>query len=468
MTYSNRDKVIALSICHIFETNKPLGKADEVAVLPDGAGISYGIPQGTDKSGNLDDILIRYLAKTQENGDEVLYAPYFKTLLPKLKLKAQRSVNSRAKDSELKRILKEAGKTTEMREAQEENINSRLSKALRACIGSNFTQTLSLAVVYDSLNHGSWERLRDRIKLRRKDYQSDEAFERVWITEYVKVRDNWLETHSKPILRKTDYRTDFFLYQIKRDNWRLSTPFDVHGTNLTSELVNRLVREMEDAPKVELIVADKAIERSQDVSEWKGQEEVRPENSKELEEAPMNEQPQEPTKSVVDGATSETSETKTGQVIEAATTNEVTGETTKVKTETEFQADTTKEVLERERPSFTTKIYAGIAFLGGIGTAAYNLLQNAFNTVNAVPTVNLVVFGLLALGFFYIGYLIWDKASLRAQERNDQKARYAADTKSNTVEFTTNGTSTTNTIRNFFGRNKAKEQVQGNNRTANS
>ncbi len=88
--FTKRDKVIALSICHIFETSKPLGRADVVAILKDGAGISYGIPQGTHKSGNLADIIERYLSKRTVAGNKVLHSNALQKILPTLRNLTQR------------------------------------------------------------------------------------------------------------------------------------------------------------------------------------------------------------------------------------------------------------------------------------------------------------------------------------------------------------------------------------------
>jgi hypothetical protein len=89
---------------------------------------------------------------------------------------------------------------------------------------------LSLAVIYDSINHGSYARIRDRVKISKRNYSSDVEFEKAWIYSYVKNRDAWLE--SVPRLAVTDYRTDFFLAQIARGNWTLELPVNVHGVKL--------------------------------------------------------------------------------------------------------------------------------------------------------------------------------------------------------------------------------------------
>ncbi|MBC7901493.1 MAG: hypothetical protein H7070_15725, partial [Saprospiraceae bacterium] len=92
-----------------------------------------------------------------------------------------------------------------------------------------FTLPLSLAVIYDSINHGSWEKIRDRVPAKNS--------EKAWITEYVRQRDAWLL--SIPRLRSTRYRTRFFLDQIALGKWELDLPLNVHGIDITSEMFSR-------------------------------------------------------------------------------------------------------------------------------------------------------------------------------------------------------------------------------------
>ena len=52
----------AMAIVSIFETGKPRGNYAALAVLNDGAGISYGIKQFTHRSGSLLQVVEKYLA----------------------------------------------------------------------------------------------------------------------------------------------------------------------------------------------------------------------------------------------------------------------------------------------------------------------------------------------------------------------------------------------------------------------
>lgn len=94
---------------------------------------------------------------------------------------------------------------------------------------------LSLLVIYDSEVHsgGILPFLRNRFPAR---VPADGGDEKTWITQYVNTRDEWLENHKRKILRKTDYRTDSFIYAIEQDNWMLDKPFTVVYTTKTTKM----------------------------------------------------------------------------------------------------------------------------------------------------------------------------------------------------------------------------------------
>jgi chitosanase len=226
MTFTNADKLKALAIVHIFETSKAFGDYAACVVLNDGAGVSYGINQFTHRSGSLLEVVKTYLEKGGQVGRAAI-----EESLPLLKQKGAGAIGELAGNTRFKKALKAAAVTREMRESQHEIAEKRyLRPAIEAAEGSGFTLPLTLAVIYDSINHGSYARIRDRVKIARKNYSSDVEFEKAWVYSYVKNRDAWLE--SVPRLAVTDYRTDFFLAQIARGNWNLELPVNVHGLKL--------------------------------------------------------------------------------------------------------------------------------------------------------------------------------------------------------------------------------------------
>jgi hypothetical protein len=230
MSFSERAKTIALAIVKIFETSKPFGNYSAVAVLNDGAGISYGVSQFTHKSGSLWAVIQRFdfLGGTIPASINALTSQFFSA--------TPSNIKKLAANDQVKAALRKLGKDPLMQQAQREIAFERyLKPAIDAAEGSNFTLPLSLAVIYDSMNHGSFAKIRDRVQLELPASIKPVEYEKEWVTQYVKKRDQWLE--SIPRLAATDYRTDFFLAQIARDNWNLDLPINVHGFKLTEEIL---------------------------------------------------------------------------------------------------------------------------------------------------------------------------------------------------------------------------------------
>ncbi|HKX83938.1 MAG TPA: chitosanase [Pyrinomonadaceae bacterium] len=223
MKFRKTDKEKALAIVRIFETGTSKGDFGAVAVLNDGAGVSYGLNQFTHRSGALLDVIERYL----ELGGQIAR----NVIERRMKLLRDASANTikrLAADITFKKALKAAAISSEMRSAQMQIAEERyLRPAIIECERLGLTTTLALSVVYDSITHGSWERIRDRVI-------EKPANQNAWITEYVRRRDAWLA--SIPRLAVTRYRTKFFLSQIAIGNWELKLPLRVHGVTLSDDL----------------------------------------------------------------------------------------------------------------------------------------------------------------------------------------------------------------------------------------
>ena len=219
MPFSKLDKLKALAIVRVFETSSAAGDYAAVAVLDDGAGVSYGINQFTHRSGALRAVIEGYLGSGGVVGRTV-----FETRLGILMSTDKPSIDALAADEEFKKALKSAAVTREMRAAQDTVAFERfLRPAINICDAFGFEKALSLAVVYDSITHGSWVKIRDRVGVPKTNETS-------WVTEYVIARHRWLA--SVPRLAVTRYRTRFFLEQIARGNWDLAFPLTVNGHRL--------------------------------------------------------------------------------------------------------------------------------------------------------------------------------------------------------------------------------------------
>ena len=229
MGFTNTDRLRAMAIVNIFETSRPFGDYAAYAVLNDGAGVSYGINQFTHRSGSLAAVVSKYLADGGQIGKAM-----FEENIAILRSASANAIRIAAANRQLEKALKAAAATNEMRSAQNALAFERyLRPAIEACKGSEFVTPLSLAVIYDSINHGSWERIRDHVAIAGSANIPRLTFEKAWIGEYVRKRHQWLR--SVPRLRSTAYRTAFFLDQIAQRNWNLELPFFVHGVALTNK-----------------------------------------------------------------------------------------------------------------------------------------------------------------------------------------------------------------------------------------
>ncbi|MEP7213498.1 MAG: chitosanase [Acidobacteriota bacterium] len=229
MKITNEIKTACVAIVSIFETSRPFGDFAAYAVLDDGAGVSYGISQFTHRSGSLAAVIDEYLAAGGAIGRKV-----FVEAGPLLARRDSAAIKSLAGDKTFAKALKAAAISHEMRAAQS-SVAYRLyfAPAVKQCEAIGLQFPLSLAVVYDSVVHGSWPRLRDLVNV---PPPSKGGNEKAWVTAYVRKRHAWLT--ASPRLAKTAYRTRFFLDQIAQGRWELELPLRVNGVLLTRSLLN--------------------------------------------------------------------------------------------------------------------------------------------------------------------------------------------------------------------------------------
>jgi len=244
MSFTDNDKLKAMAIVSVFETSKPFGDFSAVAVLNDGAGVSYGLSQFTNRSGALAEVMERYLATGGSVERQTIELG-----LAAAKIETTKSINELAVNGRFIDALKAAAATSEMQAAQIEVAFARyLEPAVDECLRLNFAEPLSLAVIYDSMTHGSWEKIRDRVLKGSHPLASSDAGaasavlsrEQNFIINYVTVRDAWLS--SIPRLAATRYRTRFFLNQIKLGNWQMKLPVRVQGGSITDVMIDKLAK----------------------------------------------------------------------------------------------------------------------------------------------------------------------------------------------------------------------------------
>lgn len=216
-------KEAAKAIVNIFETGKARGDYARVTLLVGDSGhLTYGRAQTTLGSGNL-----HLLIKSYCDAPGAAYARACKPYLSRLADIDLRLDNDQA----FRNLLKEAGADPVMRDTQDsffDRVYWKPAAASAATLG--LAEALSVAVVYDSVVHGSWIALRDRTVA--KAGQPSKAGERAWVLAYIRERRNWLTAHPNTLLRKTAYRMEAFEAIIATKNWSLALPMTVRGVRI--------------------------------------------------------------------------------------------------------------------------------------------------------------------------------------------------------------------------------------------
>lgn len=246
MGFPERAINAARAIVSTFETYPPTARPNysQLAVLPDGPGhamqVTFGAHQATDRADSLDKIIRRYAELALARGEGALNpewldgAEMLTVYLPRLAKNTPASCADLASDADFKMLLRRVSTDPLMHQAQNEVFDrDYMQPALAAVGGSGWFLPLSLAVVYDSMIHGGWRRLRDRVHA---------GSERDWISSYVAVRDANLASagtersiFDNKMLRNTVYRTATLRRLIHDNNWDLATPFVAHGVQVTED-----------------------------------------------------------------------------------------------------------------------------------------------------------------------------------------------------------------------------------------
>jgi chitosanase len=208
MSVNDSQKHVIDCVLSIFETGRiPSTQSYQTcSILADGAGISYGKHQTTDRGGALDKIVELYIQRGGKHAEEL------KQFVPKLTLNESAKVDPRAVPSWAKYlmgVLKVAGADPVMQECQDEIFDS------------NYWAP--------AVGHAVSLGLRARFAALPPSKGGDE---KAWIQAYVNARRVWLLSNKNPLVQKTVYRMDSFNELIKAGNWSLNTPMTVRGVKI--------------------------------------------------------------------------------------------------------------------------------------------------------------------------------------------------------------------------------------------
>jgi chitosanase len=233
MTPTPAQKHVVDCVLSIFETGKVPTAASysTCTILKDGAGISYGKHQCTDKAGSLDLVVKKYI----ELGGQ--QAGALQGFLPHLA--ANKSTTEKpggpytAETQTLINILKTAGQDPTMQKAQDEVFDSvYFMPAVNHAKSAGCVKALSLLVIYDTCIHSGPAGVTNiRNKFAAKS-PANGGSEEEWVKSYINARRAWLAGNSNPLVQKTVYRMDALMELVNSGNWDLKTPLKVRGVSI--------------------------------------------------------------------------------------------------------------------------------------------------------------------------------------------------------------------------------------------
>jgi len=238
LAYTAAQKKAIDAVLAIFETGKvPTPESYATCtILKDGAGISYGKHQCTDKAGSLDLVVKRYIALGGPlAGDLQKYLPQ---IASNESTKVTPGGPYPAWLNDLIALLKKAGKDAFMQRAQDEVFDEvYFSPAVKHAESFGLTSALGLLTIYDTCIHSGPGRVATHKAAVKEPTPAAGGDEKEWVKEYIAVRRAWLAANSNPLVQKCVYRQDALSKLIAAGKWDLATPFVCHGRTVDSEAV---------------------------------------------------------------------------------------------------------------------------------------------------------------------------------------------------------------------------------------
>lgn len=230
---SAEKQTICERIVNVFETGRARGDYAACVILPDGAGISYGRSQATDRSGSLDAVICRYIDLGGARAADL------KTYLPHLTADESALLDPKAAPPEwcrrLMALLKLAGGDPAMQRAQDQIFEEQYWKpAEHTAMALGLLLPLSWAVVYDSCIQSGQNGVPTIRRLFPEEAPPTGGDERAWVTAYIKARNGWLLSRSNPATQRTVYRMRAFAELITAGNWNLDAPVIIRGVSVTA------------------------------------------------------------------------------------------------------------------------------------------------------------------------------------------------------------------------------------------
>lgn len=225
MKLTPSQKSLIERVINTAETGRPDGNYAAISIYADGPHnirqITYGRSQTTEY-GNLRKLVKMYVEAKGTYSDQLTK---YVDMLGSIPL---------TDDTEFKTLLKDAGKKDPVMQKVQDKFfeETYFNPAMKWADENGFTKALSALIIYDSFIHSG-----SILWLLRQKFQESPPVkggnEQVWITEYTKARNSWLQTHSRAAVKASAYRTKAYLAEIAKGNWDLAiVPINMNGTEV--------------------------------------------------------------------------------------------------------------------------------------------------------------------------------------------------------------------------------------------
>jgi len=232
MSVTPEQKHVIDCILSIFETGRvpTTSSYSTCTILTDGAGISYGKHQATDRAGSLDKIVKQYIAEGGTHSAKL--QPYVNQLGQNATANMTMATAPQwAKD--LINILKEAGKDPKMQAAQNAVFDADYwMPAVNAAKDAGLQTAIGHAIMYDTCIHSGPGRIATHRAAFPQKSPANGGDEKEWLKAYVTTRKAWLLGNKNPIVQKTIYRMEAFEKLMAENNWDLTMPLSVRGVKI--------------------------------------------------------------------------------------------------------------------------------------------------------------------------------------------------------------------------------------------
>lgn len=231
---AEQKRAIDCILC-IFETGRlpSPGAYATCSILNDGAGISYGKHQSTDKGGTLDLVVQRYIAKNGQNAAAL--KPFVQYLTGNQSVPFHPGGPPRPQWLlTLMNLLGASGSDPLMQKAQDEIFEEQyMNPALGHARSAGVKYALSVLVIYDTCiqsGPGAVSRMRNLFS---EASPANGGDEKAWTKAYIRARQNWLLAFPNPLVQASHYRTKALMALADSDNWDLKLPARVRSVTVT-------------------------------------------------------------------------------------------------------------------------------------------------------------------------------------------------------------------------------------------